>query len=590
MIFKQLMQFKILLTKEEIYSAVKLLILIIVAGIFDLLGVAAVLPFMSVASDPSYIESNKMISYIYHYFEFDDHNSFVLFLGLWLIILIILSTIIKVTTIYFTHSFTFKREHSLSLRFLKGFLNQPYSWFVNQHRADLSRTILADVREVVGRSMLTTLNVISNGFSVIMILGFLVLVDTVTAVLAFLCFGFIYLGLFSIVKKRLSRIGIDRLNASKVRYKSSNEIFSLVKEIKILGKENFYVSLFDQATKTFTNNEITMQAVSSLPRYFIEMVAFTSMILVVLINILSGSELSTFIPLLALYAFAVYRLIPSIQIIFSNIVLFRASTSYLTELIEKYKILNVSPSFEDISEGINFRKEITFNSISYKYPKAEKNSVSHISIKIPSQNIIGIIGPTGSGKTTIVDILLGLLRPDQGEIYVDDIRICEDNVRQWQTHIGYVPQHISLIDETILANIALGENSDDLDMESIVAAAKVANIHNFILSELEDGYNTKVGDNGVRLSGGQRQRIGIARALYNKPDILVLDEATSALDDGTEQAVMEAVNNLDRNLTIVIIAHRLSTLSKADIVYRLEKGQLHSQGSYQHMCENIDSK
>ena len=215
--------------------------------------------------------------------------------------------------------------------------------------------------------------------------------------------------------------------------------------------------------------------------------------------------------------------------------------------------------------------------------------MAKISLQIPVNNIVGIIGSTGSGKTTLVDVLLGLLTPDQGILHVDGVKICEANVREWQRCIGYVPQHISLVDESVSANIALGEDPKDINMDAVVSAAKIANIHDFILSELENGYDTKVGDKGVRLSGGQRQRLGIARALYNKPDILILDEATSALDGETEKVVMEAVNNLGRQMTLIIIAHRLSTLAKADIVYKLEKGRLCSQGTYEVMCKITNS-
>ena len=223
--------------------------------------------------------------------------------------------------------------------------------------------------------------------------------------------------------------------------------------------------------------------------------------------------------------------------------------------------------------------------MSFHYPKTKKEALSKINLKIPANNIVGIIGATGSGKTTVLNVLLGLFEPSAGDLLVDETKICQANVREWQSCIGYVPQHISLIDESISANIALGEGPEDLNMDSVIdSAAKVANIHEFINSELENGYKTKIGEKGIRLSGGQRQRLGIARALYNNPDVLVLDEATSSLDGETEEAVMDAVNNLGRKLTIIIVAHRLSTLAKADIVYKLKNGQIHSQGSYEEMC------
>lgn len=583
--FKRLQQISSLLTKEEKIDGVKLLLLVIFMGIFDVVGVASILPFMSLASDPDFLESNQLMMNVYTYLEFDSQKSFVMFSGICVIALIILSTVVKLFTIYSTYHFTFMREHSVSLRLLKGYLNQPYSWFLNQHSADLSRSVLADVREVVGRSFLTTINVVSNGFLGLLIVSLLIVIDPLTALSGLLLFGLIYLILYFSVKNILDYIGTDRLAASKARYKSSNETFSLIKEIKILGKEKFYLSLFDQATEIFARKEVSMQSISALPKYFIEMVVFTAMISIVLLNLANDLVLSEIIPIIALYAFAAYRLIPALQVLFGNITLFKASVSYLDLLSKKYKHLKFSDSFKNDSKRLCFQDKITLDRMSYRYPGAEKDALSDVSIEIPSNNIIGIIGSTGSGKTTIVDVILGLLNSDQGELCIDGVKIHEKNVRQWQRCIGYVPQHITLLDESISANIALGQGYDELDMDAVISAAKVANIHDFILSELKEGYDTKVGDKGIRLSGGQRQRIGIARALYNKPSVLVLDEATSALDDETEQAVMDAVNNLGRELTIVIIAHRLSTLSKADIVYRLEKGKLHSQGSYKDMCE-----
>jgi ABC-type bacteriocin/lantibiotic exporter with double-glycine peptidase domain len=586
--FKRLKQLILLLTTEERVEVIKLLIMIMAMGVFDVLGVASVLPFMSVASDPSFIESNQLVMEIYNYLEFDDHKSFVMFSGLCLVTLIIISGIFKLITIYATFRFTFEREHSISLRLLRGYLNQPYSWFLNQHSADLSKSVLADVREVVGRSILTFINVISSGFLAILILSLLLLIDPAIALSAFLVFGLVYCVLYFTVKKTLSNVGADRLAANTARFKSSSEIFSLVKEIKISGKEKFYISVFGQATKKFVDKEITMASISALPKYIIEMIVFSAMISIVLVNLADDLALGKIIPIVALYAFAVYRLVPALQVIFSNISHFKASTSYLDFLSEKFQEISILKTFEDTPGRLNLQNEITVNNMNFCYPGSDKDALSQISIKIPAHNTIGIIGSTGSGKTTIVDLLLGLLSPDKGGLYVDGVKISGENVRQWQRCIGYVPQHISLIDESVSANIALGEHPSEVNMDSVVAAAKIANIHNFIISELEDGYETKVGDKGIRLSGGQRQRLGIARALYNKPDVLVLDEATSALDSETEQVVMDTVYNLGRPLTLVVIAHRLSTLAKADVVYKFEKGRLHSQGSYEFMCKSIN--
>lgn len=584
MIFNRLKKINSLLTQKEKTKGIILLLMIMIMGFFDVLGIASIMPFMSLASDPNFIESNQYAQEIYNFFEFKNKKRFIFFSGLSVIALIVISSLIKLMTIYAMYNFTFKREYSISLRLLKGYLNQPYDWFLNQHSAELSKSVLADVREVIARSILTSILVISNIFLAILIISLLIIVDPLTAISAFLLFGLIYLILYFSVKNILDNIGIDRLAANTERFKVSNETFSLIKEIKVLGKENFYLSIFDKSAKKFVEKEILMQSISSLPKYFIEMVVFAAMISIILINLADDLVLSTIIPIVALYAFAVYRLIPALQVIFSNISLFKSSASVLDFVSEKYEQLDIFTDFKDISSRLKFQKEITFDNMSFYYPKTKKEALSKINLKIPANNIVGIIGATGSGKTTVLNLLLGLFEPSEGNLLVDETKIYQANVRDWQSCIGYVPQHISLIDESISANIALGEGPEDLNMDSVISAAKVANIHEFINSELENGYKTKIGEKGVRLSGGQRQRLGIARALYNNPDVLVLDEATSSLDGETEEAVMDAVNNLGRKLTIIIVAHRLSTLAKADIVYKLKNGQIHSQGSYEEMC------
>lgn len=585
MTFKErLSQIDRLLTKEEKISAFKLLLGVMIMGLFDVVGVASILPFMSIASDPNFVQSNDLLIKIYNFLGFDSHMKFVMFSGLCVITIIAISTLVKLITIYALYKFTFGREHTISLRLLTGYLNQPYSWFLNQHSSDLTKSVLADVREVVSRSILTIIMICSNSFLAILIVMLLIIVDPTTAITAFLFFGFIYTILYFFVKGILDNIGVDRLKANTARFKTSTEIFALIKEIKVLGKESFYIPEFGNATKKFVDKEVVMQSISALPKYLIEMVIFIALISVVLLNLADNITLNSILPIIALYAFAVYRLVPALQIVFANISLFRASASVLGFISEKYDQLDISSSFDNSLNRLKFNKEIIFKEISFRYPEAEKEALTKVSLQITANNIVGIIGPTGSGKTTFVDVLLGLLTPDHGSLYIDGVEVSKENVRDWQRCIGYVPQHISLIDESVTANIALGEHHDEINMDAVVSAAKIANIHDFIISELENGYDTKVGDKGVRLSGGQRQRLGIARALYKKPDILVLDEATSALDGDTERVVMDAVNNLGHQMTLVIIAHRLSTLEKADIVYKLEKGTLSSQGTYEVMC------
>lgn len=582
--FQRLSHINLLLNKVEKLEGIRLLIMIILMGLFDVLGIASIMPFMTLISDPEVIEKNNYLLSIYTYFNFNNYSEFIFFSGAIVIALIIISSLFKLVTSYLVYRFTFMREHSISVRMLKGYLNQPYEWFLNQHSSELSKSLLADVREVIARTFITSFMIISNSFTVILIVCLLIYVDPTVAITAFLFFGFIYFFLYFAVRNLLENIGKDRLKANNERFKFANETFSLIKELKIVNKENSYLSLFSYATKNFVQKEVIMQSISALPKYLIEMIIFASIILIILINLSEDFLVSSIIPIIALYAFAGYRLIPAIQVIFANLSLFRSSAHVLEFVREKYSQLNFEDTLVNSGTRMKFEKEIFLENISFQYPNTDKNTLEDVSLKIQANNIIGIIGATGSGKTTIIDILLGLLSPHKGAMYVDDALIDKRNVREWQKCMGYVPQEIALVDETIAANIALGVFGKSSNMESIIEAAKVANIHDFITTELKNGYHTKIGEKGIRLSGGQKQRIGIARALYNKPNVLVLDEATSALDGETEQVVMDAVNNLGRQLTIVIVAHRLSTLSKADIIYKLKDGRIHSQGTYEEIC------
>ena len=586
MIFNRLLKLVSLLSREEKISGIKCLILMFFMGIFDVIGVASVLPFISLVSEPEIIFTNEYLYMIYSTLKFTDDRAFLMFSGLMVIALIITSTIFRAFTIYMIYRFSFNREYSISLKLIEGMLNQPYSWFLNQHGSDMGKSVLFDVREVVARCLTTVMMFLSSFSMVLLIVTMLILVNPTLAITVFLLYGSIYGCLYFSVSKALERIGADRLKTNGIRYKVSSEAFSLIKDLKVLGKEGHYTSLFSKATRKFVDKEVITQLISTLPRYSIEMVTFVGVIAAILLNLSDDAAIVEILPLMSLYAFAVYRLMPALQLMFSSVTLFKASASVLDSLSLKFAEIS-SHKIEHYSDNrLHLNKEILLSNIDFTYEGASKKAVSDLKMKIVANQITGIIGSTGSGKTTTIDLILGLLKPDKGSLYVDGLKVNESNIRQWQKSIGYVPQQITLIDDSVAANIALGISPEEIDMDAVKFAAKVANVHDFIISELNDGYDTKVGENGVRLSGGQRQRIGIARALYTKPDVLVLDEATSALDNETEQVVMEAVNNLGHQVTIIIIAHRLSTLTKADIIYKLDKGRIHSYGGYADLIQS----
>jgi len=324
------------------------------------------------------------------------------------------------------------------------------------------------------------------------------------------------------------------------------------------------------------------QVIRQLQRFVLEAIAFGGMLLVVLYLMTQSSSFASALPIIALYAFAGYRLMPALQQIYGAVIQLRFAGAALDAL--HADLMSLQPARPSPSQdALPFGQVIMLNKVQYRYPNAPRPALKNLTLAIPARATVGLVGATGSGKTTTVDLILGLLEPQEGTLEVDGKVIAEHNKRAWQRTIGYVPQQIYLADDTVAANIAFGLDAKDINYAAVERAARIANLHDFVLNELPQKYQTTVGERGVRLSGGQRQRIGIARALYHNPQVLILDEATSALDNLTEKAVMEAVHNLGHEITIILIAHRLSTVKACDQIFLLEKGELKAQGKFDEL-------
>ena len=325
---------------------------------------------------------------------------------------------------------------------------------------------------------------------------------------------------------------------------------------------------------------------SKVPRFLIEICIFGGMILISIYLVYKGGTFNDAIPLLAIYAFAGYKMVPAIQDIYNSLTQLRFASASIDALEKDMKNLKTDNLFQS-KNVLEFKKNIELKKIYYNYPNSAKLVLNNLNLNIPVGNRIGFVGTTGSGKTTIADIILGLLEPQKGTLEVDGQEINKNNCRSWQRCIGYVPQHIFLADETVAANIAFGADHKNIDYKKIENASKIANLQEFV-DELPKKYETFIGERGVRLSGGQRQRIGIARALYHNPKLLILDEATSALDNTTENTIMNSINNIDSEVTIILIAHRLTTLRDCDKIFLLDNGKLETQGTFEELLKSSD--
>jgi ATP-binding cassette, subfamily B, bacterial PglK len=569
-----------LLDKHERNRAVLLLWMIFVMALLDVIGVASIMPFIAVLADPQIVETNAILADIYQTTGFNNKQDFLFFLGVMVFLFLLVSLGFKALTTYMQLNFTLMREYSIGRRLIKGYLHQPYTWFLNRNASDLGKNILSEVQMVVRDGMMPLMNLIAQSFIVVAILIMLLLVDSKLALTVFIVLGSVYGLILKLVNGYVSMIGSRRVEVNQERFKVVSEVFGAVKEVKVSGVEKVYVNRFEKPAKSYAKFLASAQVISQLPRYALDAIAFGGMLLVILYLMGLDGGISTALPIIALYTFAGYRLMPALQQIYGSLSQLRFAIPALNALHAELIGLNeVEPIDNEFSE-IKLEQEIQLSNIQFSYPGAIKPTLKSLSLTIPACSTIGLIGHTGSGKTTIVDIILGLLEPQKGMFRVDGEVISAKKCRAWRKVIGYVPQQIQLIDNTIAANIAFGVEHVKINQVEMERTAKIANLHEFVVNELPGGYSTIIGDHGVRLSGGQRQRIGIARALYNNPKVLILDEATSALDGLTEKSVMDAVNNLKHKVTIIIIAHRLSTVRQCDKIYLLKDGEVIDQGSY----------
>ena len=589
---KTLKQLFYLLKVQERKKGLILLIIITIMALLDMIGVASIMPFMAVLTNPDLIDSNIILNTAFeasNIFGVKTVLQFQFLLGILVFIFLIFSITFKAFTMYLQTYFAENIDYSIAKRLVEGYLHQPYGWFLNRNSAELGKSILSEVNAVISNAFKPLMDLIGKSLSTIAILILLILIDPKLAFIVGFTLILSYGVIFLFTRNFLKRIGLDRFKANSLRYNVVAEAFGAIKEIKIGGLENTYLERFSKPAKVIANRSAAMTLASQIPRLALEAIAFGGLLLTVLYLMLKSGNINNAVPMIALYAFAGYRLMPALQQIYNAIARIRFVTPALDALCNDMNSLQPINLNNNNKDDLIFKKSITLSQVHYHYPNAPKMVLKDINLNIPARSTVALVGTTGSGKTTTVDILLGLLEAQQGNLKVDGRVINKHNLRTWQNSIGYVPQQIYLADDTVSANIAFGKNPEDIDQQAVERAAKIAELHEFVINDLPLKYQTEVGERGVRLSGGQRQRIGIARALYHKPQLLILDEATNALDNLTEEIVMKAVNNLSKDITIIIIAHRLSTVKECDNIFFLEKGELKAQGNFNELVKTNEN-
>jgi ABC-type multidrug transport system fused ATPase/permease subunit len=577
-----------LLTPPERKRAGELMGMILVMAFLDMLGVASILPFMAVLANPELVQTNAVLNTAFtlsRHIGIHTPEQFLFALGVLVFVVLVTSLAFKALTTYAQTRFALMREYSIGKRLVEGYLHQPYSWFLNRHSADLGKTILSEVSTVIHGGMLPLMTLMAQSMVTLALVILLIIADPLLALSIGVVLGLAYASIFAVMSGWLKRLGQARIEANKERFTAVSEAFGAAKEVKVGGLEQAYIQRFAKPAEIFAKGQATANVIAQLPRFALEAIAFGGMLLVILYLMAKSGSFAAALPIIALYAFAGYRLMPALQQIYGAFTQLRFAGPALLALHQDLSTLQAADTRYGHLSPLPLTQAITLSQVSYRYPNAPHPALRGIDLTIPAHSAVGFVGATGSGKTSMVDVILGLLEPQEGSLNIDGQPITAANRRQWQHSIGYVPQHIYLADDSVAANIAFGANAKEIDQQAVERAAKIANLHEFVVNDLQQGYATTVGERGVRLSGGQRQRIGIARALYHNPQLLILDEATSALDNLTEQAVMEAVNSLGHDITIILIAHRLSTVRQCDQIYLLERGEVKAQGTFEELTQ-----
>jgi len=558
------------------------------AALFQALGVVSILPFVELVMEPEMARQNSVLQAAYQVFRFESVFSFTMALGIVLLGILVIGNAVSAAATWLRVRFVWQKNHTISLALLEKYLSMPYAYFFNQHSADLSKNILFEVQQLTGRFLQPVLQVITQGMVVLVILAALLLVHPEAAVGAIVLFGSAYLGIFLLFKNALRTRGEKRLKENTGRFTAAGEALAGVKDIKVLGREQYFVDRFSRHSDRFSALQAWNSVIVSLPRYFMETVAFGGMVLLILFFLGLDLQGSQIIPLVSFFAFAGYRMLPALQNVFHAISEIQFNEAILDTIagdLRRGGRVSFSPKSRVLPPPLPFKEKVTLRNVSFQYPYTREAAIHEVNLEIRKGVFAGFVGPTGGGKTTLADIMIGLLAPTGGSMEVDGVPIDDGNVRNWQRTLGYVPQQIFLADDTVARNVAFGLADEEIDRSHLERACKIANLHDFVTQELPEGYETVIGERGIRLSGGQRQRIGIARALYHNPEFLVFDEATSALDGTTEKAVLEAIRRIPSSKTLVAIAHRLKTVEKCDMLYFVNRGVIADQGSYGELLE-----
>ena len=572
----------ILLDRKQKQKMILLVFLMLIGAVLETLGVSMILPVMNVVIETNAVQNHRYLQVICDIFHigYDDTRTLMICVMTGLIVIFAVKNIFLFFQQKVQLKFVYTNQFATSRRMMINFMERPYEYYLNADTSVIQRSITSDVNNMYGL-ILSLLQLVSEGIVFVCLVAVSLVTDVVMSITVAVLLVAALLIIKCVLKPIMRKAGEENQDYYSGLYKWIDQSVMGIKEIKIANKENYFINEYAKCGAGYVNAVQRYNLYNATPRLLIETVAIAGMILYVMISLLQGANVEEIMPQIGLLAVAAMRLIPCANRINNHL----TSISYFEPFFMgvsdnlQQEIRDENIDYDEASyqkkievEKLTIKEKIELRDIVYKYPNTEVLIFDHADMEIPIGKSVGIVGTSGAGKTTVVDILLGLLRLQSGEILADGVEV-RDHYQSWLKNIGYIPQTIFMIDSTIRKNVAFGYADEDIDDEKVWRALKEAQLDEFVRG-LPEGLDTGIGERGIRLSGGQRQRIGIARALFEDPEVLVLDEATSALDNETEAAIMDSINRLHGRKTLIIIAHRLQTIEKCDMVYRVENGKV----------------
>ncbi|MES2372490.1 MAG: ABC transporter ATP-binding protein [Bacteroidota bacterium] len=553
---------------------------LLIGVLFESLGMGLIIPLVAVIMNPKASEQNFFIRNLKNVTG-DVSNQQLVFIVLGCFVLFyIIKTIFLSFVVWKQSEFTQGLSRNVSTRLYKGYLLQPYTFFLDKNSGVLMKNVISEVSTFTG--FVQSLMYLQTEISVLVgVVATLLFLQPMGAIIVFIFVGGVSYLLFSFSKKKVSVWGRSRQQYDALRAKNLSQGLTGISELKLFHKENFFLDKYDGFNRFFYDSQRKVQFIQQAQRFYVELVLIISIVLIALVVILQGKEIASILPSLSLFLFASLRLLPSSNRVIVNLQSMRFTKPAIDLVHNEFSVFRAEETIARSSKIHKIHSLISVKNLDFIYPTAAQKTLDAIDLTIPVGSVTGIIGQSGSGKTTLVNILTGLLKASSGKILIDDHDVTQ-SIHELQKFIGYVPQHIFLIDDTLKRNIAFGVHDEEIDetrLSNVIAAAQLT----AVVDQLPHGTDSIVGERGIKLSGGQRQRVGIARALYNQPEILILDEGTSALDTETENYIMESVAHLKGKHTIILVAHRYSTLHFCDMVYKMQNGRIVSKGKLEEL-------